>query len=87
MSARGRASVRTTSIPFWNLLFKNARLLLLGSDDFPIQQKVAAAGEVSNMLEQGWRGLRIDRTFPLANIAAAHEYAESRPRGRVVLSV
>ena len=24
------------SIPFWDLLFKNARLLLLGSDDFPV---------------------------------------------------
>lgn len=75
------------TIPFWNLLFKNARLLLLGSDDFPIEQKLAAAGAVNDMLEQGWCGLRIDRTLPLANIAAAHEHAASHPRGRVVLSV
>jgi NADPH2:quinone reductase len=75
------------AMPFWNLLFKNARLLLLGSDDFPIVQKLAAAGEVNDMLAQGWRGVRIDRTFALASVAAAHEHAESRPRGRVVLTV
>jgi NADPH2:quinone reductase len=74
-------------IPFWNLLFKNARLLLLGSDDFPIEQKLAAAGEVNDMLGHGWDGLRIDQTFALADIAAAHEHAESGPRGRVVLNV
>jgi NADPH:quinone reductase-like Zn-dependent oxidoreductase len=59
----------------------------LGSDDFAMEHKLAAAGAVNDMLGQGWRGLRIDRTFPLADIAAAHEYAESRPRGRVVLRV
>lgn len=75
------------SIPFWNLLFKNARLLFLGSDDFPIEHKLAAAAEVNDMLERGWCGLRIDRTFPLVDIAAAHEHAESRPRGRVVMRV
>jgi NADPH2:quinone reductase len=75
------------AIPFWNLLFKNARLLLLGSDDFPIEQKLAAASAVNEMLGQGWQGLRIDRTFRLENIAAAHEHAASRPRGRVVLTV
>lgn len=74
-------------IPFWNLLFKNARLLLLGSDDFSVEQKLAAATEANGMLGQGWRGLRIDRTFPLANIATAHEHAESHARGRVVLSI
>jgi len=75
------------TIPFWNLLFKNARLLFMGSDDFPIEQKLAAAGAVNDMLEQGWRGLRMDRTYPLAAIAAAHERAALRPRGRVVLNV
>lgn len=74
-------------IPFWNLLFKNASLHLLGSDDFPIERKLAAASAVNELLAQGWRGVRIDRTFPLAHIAAAHEHAESRPRGRVALSV
>lgn len=75
------------AIPFWELLFKNARLALLGSDDFAIEHKLAAAAEVNEMLAGGWRGLRIDRTFPLASIAAAHEHAASGARGRVLLRV
>jgi NADPH:quinone reductase len=74
-------------IPFWNLLFKNARLLLLGSDDFPIEQKLEAASAVNDLLGHGWRALRIAHTLPLVDIAEAHELAESRPRGRVVLSI
>ncbi len=30
------------SIPFWPLLFQNARIFLLGSDDFPLEAKLAA---------------------------------------------
>lgn len=75
------------AIPFWKLLFKNARILLLGSDDFPMEQKLEASREVSDMLIQGWCGVRIQQRFPLADIAAAHEHAESSNRGRVVLSV
>jgi len=75
------------AIPFWELLFKNARILLMGSDDFPMEKKLAAAEEVNAMLAEGWRGLRIDKSFPLAEIAAAHEYAGSGPRGRVLVSI
>lgn len=75
------------AVPFWQLLFKNARVLLLGSDDFPAEEKLRAANEVNEMLAQGWRGLRIDKAYPLARIAEAHEYAEGRPRGRVVVEV
>ena len=75
------------SIPFWELLFKNARILLQGSDDFPMDDKLAAAAAANGMLGEGWRGLRIDRTFGLGDIAAAHEYAEAGPPGRVVLSL
>jgi NADPH:quinone reductase len=74
-------------IPFWSLLFKNARLYLLGSDDFPIERKLEAASEVNALFAQGWLGVRIDSIFPLARIGAAHDHAGSRPRGRVVLSV
>lgn len=76
-----------SAIPFWNLLFKNARLLFLGSDDFPLAEKLAAAAEVNAMLADGWPGLRIDQVFPLDDIAAAHAYAGSRARGRVLLRV
>jgi NADPH:quinone reductase len=73
------------TIPFWRLLFKNARVLLLGSDDFPVDAKLAAAQETNALLADGWQGIRIDRRFALADIAAAHRYAQGRPRGRVVL--
>jgi NADPH2:quinone reductase len=75
------------AIPFWELLFKNARVFLLGSDDFPMDQKLAAAAEVNELLAAGWQGLRVDRIFPLDEIAAAHAHAESRPRGRVLLAL
>lgn len=75
------------AIPFWPLLFRNARILLLGSDDFPRADKLLATQETNAMLAAGWPGIRIARCFALDNIAAAHMYAESRPRGRVVLNV
>ena len=75
------------SIPFWQLLFKNARILLIGSDDIPVADKLAAAEEANALLASGWKGIRIDRTFPLEDIANAHRYAETQPHGRVVLEV
>ncbi len=76
------------AIPFWNLLFKNARLLLLGSDDFPAAARLEATSAVNDLLAGGWRGLSIDKAFPLAEIAEAHEHAErKRGPGRVVLRV
>ena len=76
------------SIPFWDLLFKNARLLLLGSDDFPAAAKLEAAAAVTDLVASGWRGLAIDKTFALSDIAEAHSYAErKRAPGRVVLTV
>lgn len=60
------------AIPFWPLLFKNARILLLGSDDFPKADKLLAAQETNAMLAAGWPGIRIARCFALDDIAAAH---------------
>lgn len=75
------------AIPFWPLLFKNARILLLGSDDFPMQARLAAAQEANALLASGWKGIRIDRRFALNDIRAAHEYAQTKTHGRVVLQV
>jgi NADPH2:quinone reductase len=76
------------TLPFWPLLFRNARLYLLGSDDFPLEAKLSAARELNAMLAEGWEGPRIARTFPLGEIALAHEAVESgHVRGRVVVSV
>jgi NADPH2:quinone reductase len=76
------------SIPFWDLLFKNARLLLLGSDDFPAEARREAAAAVSALLAGGWQGVQIAATFTLDEMAAAHEFAEGkRGPGRVVVRV
>jgi NADPH2:quinone reductase len=75
-------------IPFWPLLFKNIRLFFLGSDDFPAEAKAEAAGALNALLDGGWPGFKIDRRFPLAEIAEAHEYLETRRgAGRVVVDI
>jgi NADPH:quinone reductase-like Zn-dependent oxidoreductase len=69
-------------------LFKNARILLQGSDDFSLESRLAAASALNELLTGGWRGVTFARCFALDEIAAAHEYAESkRGPGRVVLSI
>lgn len=78
----------TPKIPFWLMVFKNIRLFLLGSDDFPTEAKVSAARDLSAALEAGWPGFEIGERIPLAEIARAHELAEHPVRrGRVVVTV
>ncbi len=75
-------------IPFWPLVFRNARLYFLGSDDFSPEAKQRAALELTEMLANGWRGFPIAHVAPLADIAEAHERVESGSgRGRVLLSI
>jgi len=78
----------TPKIPFWLMAFKNIRLHFLGSDDFPIEAKVAATRDLNDVLQAGWPGFDIGERIPLAEIARAHELVE-RPvrRGRVVVTV
>lgn len=76
------------AVPFWNLVFRNARLYFLGSDDFPPEAKRRAARDLTAMLADGWRGFPIAHVLPLSEIAAAHELVESGTvRGRVLLSI
>jgi hypothetical protein len=62
------------AIPFWELLFKNARLFLLGSDDFPLENKLGAAAATNALLIDGWKGLRIDRTLCLEDMPHTTRY-------------
>ncbi|MFT4603659.1 MAG: NADPH2:quinone reductase [Rhodothermales bacterium] len=76
------------SIPFWPLLFKNARLFLLGSDDFQSSEKQAAARDLNEALVSGWSGFSISDRLPLEEVAEAHLRIESRgAKGRVVLEL
>jgi NADPH2:quinone reductase len=73
-------------LPVWQLIFNNIRLFFLGSDDFPVEAKAAAARDLNAALEANWSGFRDIRKYALSAIAEAHENVESRKaRGRVVV--
>lgn len=75
-------------LPFWPLLFANVTIRLLGSDDFPQAAKDAAARDLTSAAAQGALSVPVARTFPLAEIAAAHQLVESGSApGRVLLSI
>jgi len=75
-------------IPVWQLVFVNARIFFVGSDDVPAEAKAEAARALSQALDAGWQGLEIAEIVPLAQIARAHELVEhpSKP-GRVIVAV
>ncbi len=76
------------SIPFWPLAFKNIQVNFLGSDDFPISAKIAAAKDLNGALEAGWFGFKVGERIPLSEIARAHELVDRPTRpGRVVVLV
>jgi len=78
----------TPAIPFWQLVFINARLFFVGSDDVPAGAKVEAARAINRALEAGWPGLDIAGTFPLDDIAGAHEAVEHPAKsGRVIVMI
>ncbi len=78
----------TPEIPFWELVFVNARIFFVGSDDVPSDAKIEAARAINQALEVGWRGLDIAEVVPLDQIARAHELVErpSKP-GRVIVAI
>jgi NADPH2:quinone reductase len=78
----------TPQIPFWELLFKNVSIHLVGSDDVPADIKVDAAHALNRAIENGWTGMRIAERFALDDIAGAHERMErGAAHGRIVLEV
>jgi NADPH:quinone reductase len=78
----------TSEIPFWQLVFSNARIFFIGSDDLPTDAKIAATHSINRALEAGWQGLEIAQRFPLDEIALAHEFVEHPTRpGRVVIAI
>jgi NADPH2:quinone reductase len=78
----------TPKIPFWLMVFKNIRVFFLGSDDFPIEAKVAATRDLNDALRAGWSGFEIGERIPISDIARAHELVvHPARRGRVVLTV
>jgi NADPH:quinone reductase len=74
--------------PVWQLVFVNARLFFVGSDDVPTDAKIEATRDINRALEMGWQGLDIAEIVPLDQIAHAHELVEHPVKpGRVIVSV
>jgi NADPH:quinone reductase len=81
-------NVPTPEIPVWQLVFINARLFFIGSDDIPAEAKMEAGRAVNRALEAGWKGLDIAERFPLQDIAKAHEFVEHPTKsGRVIVTI
>jgi hypothetical protein len=67
--------------------FKNVRLLLLGSDDFPAGAMADAARELHAALESERPWFESNPEFALSETAEAHGAVEGRTaRGRVVVT-
>ena len=78
----------TTEIPVWQLVFVNARIFFIGSDDIPTEAKMEATRAINQALEAGWQGLDIAERFPLDEIAKAHEFVEHPTKsGRVIVMI
>jgi NADPH2:quinone reductase len=74
--------------PVWQLVFVNARLFFVGSDDVPAEAKIEATHDINKALEAGWRGLDIAEIVPLDQIARAHELVEHPVKvGRVIVAI
>jgi NADPH2:quinone reductase len=75
-------------IPFWQLVFVNARIFFVGSDDVPPEAKLEATQAINQALGAGWPGLDIAEIIPLNQIARAHELVEHPVKaGRVVVAL
>jgi NADPH2:quinone reductase len=75
-------------IPVWELVFINARLFFVGSDDVPADAKIEVTRDINHALQAGCKGLDIGEIVPLNQIARAHELVERPAKaGRVIVSI
>ncbi len=81
-------NVPAPEIPVWQLVFINARLFFIGSDDILAEAKNEATRAINEALEAGWQGLDIAERFSLDEIAEAHEFVEHPTKaGRVIVTL
>ena len=72
---------------FWNMLFDNITIRLLGSDDFPAQAKRQAAQDLTAAASDGALTPSIADPLPLEQVALAHEQVDTDNRRRVLLTI
>jgi len=78
----------TPEIPAWQLMFVNASMFFVGSDDVPSGAKMEATRDINRALEADWSGLDIAEIVPLDRIARAHELVEHPVKsGRVIVAI
>lgn len=88
----GSIATYATNIPMpetlvWELVFVNARLFFVGSDDVPAEAKIEATHVINKALEAEWKGLDIAEIVPWDQIARAHELVEHPAKlGRVIVA-
>jgi NADPH:quinone reductase len=75
------------TFPFWPMLFNNMTIRLLGSDVFPSEAKEQAATDVTAAARDGALSITVGQTFPLGNIADAHDLVDAGSRHRVVVAL
>jgi NADPH2:quinone reductase len=76
------------TLPFWELLFKNVTIRLVGSDDLPEDAERRAVEDIAACLEAGALHPRIALRLPLERIAEAHEAVEGgQSGGRVIVNI
>jgi len=74
--------------PVWQLVFVNARIYFVGSDDVPAEAKIEATHDINKALEARWQGLDIGEIVPLDQIAHAHELVDHPVKaGRVIVAI
>jgi len=78
----------TPEIPVWRLVFANARLYFVGSDDVPAEAKMEATRDLNASLGSGWKGLDIGALFRWIRSHAPNELVEHPAKtGRVIVPI
>jgi len=80
-------NVSPTPIPFWDLLFNNLTLRLLGSDDFSDEARASAVADLTDAAAAGALHPAIADPLPLVDCARAHDLVDAGSRGRILLRV
>jgi NADPH2:quinone reductase len=75
------------TIPFRALLWANVTVRLLGSDDFPVDAKRAAARDLTTAARDGALTIPIGEPLPLTRIAQAHDRVDAGARDRVLIAI
>jgi NADPH:quinone reductase len=73
------------AFPFWQMLFDNINIRLLGSDDFPAQAKLQAAKDLTTAAPD--LTISIGNPVPLDATAQAHDLVDAGARSRVLVAI